>query len=357
VARLWYTLPAVVILAGTAFAVLSGSIEPAVYRPQAKPPLEGPLAPNRLLENVELVGSGRLQGPEDPEPDGAGRVYCGLADGTIRRVVPAVDGERVELFAETGGRPLGLDFDRFGTLWVADRALGLVAVDPRGHAAVRVDEADGVAIGYADDVDVAPDGRIYFSDASTRFSPEELHLEALEGRPWGRLVEFGPADDRARVLLDDLYFANGVAVSPDGSFVLVAETFRYRIRRYWLRGARAGEDEVFVDNLPGFPDGVSSDGRGGFWVALFSVRSDLLDRLVHPRPWLKHLIARIPAAFQSGARAYGLLVALDAEGDYVLSLHDPTGRRFPHVTSVEERDGFLYLGSAEQDALGRYRLQ
>jgi sugar lactone lactonase YvrE len=289
--------------------------------------------------------------------DGAGRIYCGLADGTIRRVVPAPDGVRVELFAETGGRPLGLDFDGFGTLWVADREKGLVAVDPRGHAAVRVSEAEGVAIGYVDDVDTAPDGQIYFSDASTRFSPEELHLEALEGRPWGRLVEFDPADGGTRVLLDDLYFANGVAVSPDGSFVLVAETFRYRIRRYWLRGARVCEDEVFVDNLPGFPDGVSSDGRGGFWVALFSVRSDILDRLVHPRPWLKHLIARIPAVFQSGPKAYGFVVALDAEGDYVLSLHDPDGRRFPHVSSVEEREGILYLGSIEHDALGRYRLR
>jgi sugar lactone lactonase YvrE len=357
VARLWYAFPAAVILAGTAFVVLPNSIEPVAYHPRAKPPLEGPLAPNRLLENVELVGSGRLQGPEDAEPDGAGRIYCGLADGTIRKVVPEADGESVELFAETGGRPLGLDFDGFGTLWVADREKGLVAVDPQGYAAARVNEVEGVAIGYADDVDAAPDGRIYFSDASTRFSPEELPLEALEGRPWGRLVEFDPAEDRTRVLLDDLYFANGVAVSSDGSFVLVAETFRYRIRRYWLSGPRAGEDEVFVDNLPGFPDGVSSDGRGGFWVALFSVRNDVLDRLVHPRPWLKHLIARIPVPLQSGAGAYGLLVALDGNGDYVLSLHDPTGERFPYVTSVEEREGVLHLGSIEHDALGRYRLR
>ena len=93
-------------------------------------------------------------------------------------------------------------------------------------------------------------------------APAELHLEPLEARPWGRLIEYDPATNRARVLLDDLYFANGVAVSEDGSFVLVAETFRYRIRRYWLTGPRAGEDEVFADNLPGFPDGVSGDGRG-----------------------------------------------------------------------------------------------
>lgn len=339
------------------FLACPGEIDPAAFRPGACPTLTGPLAPNRALESVALLGSGELAGPEDVAIDSVGRLLSGNEDGTIRRLSATPTDAPVEIFSDTGGRPLGLDLGPDGTLWVADSLRGLVAVDPSGHSSVRLKAVEGLALGYADDVDVAPDGRVYLSDASTRFSPEQLHLEPLEARPWGRLIEFEPESGRARVLLDDLYFANGVALSEDGSFVVVAETFRYRVRRYWLRGPRKGENEVFVDNLPGFPDGVSSDGRGGFWLALFSPRVELLDRVLHPRPWLKRLIARVPAALHQRPDAYGLVVALDDAGAIVSSLHDPGGRRYPFITSVEEHDGALYLGSIEADSIGRHRLR
>ncbi len=73
-----------------------------------------------------------------------------------------------------------------------------------------------------------------------------------------------------------MYFANGVALSENEDFVLVCESARYRITRFWLSGPNKGSSDVFVDNLPGFPDGVSSDNRGTFWVALFTVRNALV---------------------------------------------------------------------------------
>ncbi len=331
-------------------------VEPVATDLPPAPPLAGAFEPNRDLESVELVGEGRLPGPEDVERDERGALYAGLEDGTIRRIVRTASGERIEIFSRTDGRPLGLDLDRSGTLWVADTRLGLVAVGRDGRSTVRVAEAGGVPFGFADDVDTAPDGRVYFSDASTRIGPDQIHLAPFEGSPSGRLLEYDPALDATRVLLDGLHFANGVAVAVTGDYVLVAETFRYRVRRYWLTGPRQGESEIFVDNLPGFPDGVSSDGRGGYWLALFTVRIDLLDRVVHPRPWLARLVARIPSALQPGARPYGLVVALDATGRVVRTLHDPAGGHYPNVTSVEEWDDALYLGSIEGRAIGRLPL-
>ncbi len=355
--RLVVLLLALVLATGALLAFRPSPVASRGYRPPAGPPLEGPLAPNRELAAVELLGAGRLAGPEDVELDGLGRVYCGLGDGTVRRLVPAAGGWRIEPFADTGGRPLGLDFDRHGTLWVADAHRGLVAVDPGGASAVRASAADGVPFGFADDVDVAPDGRVYFTDASARLGIEQVHLATFEDPPSGRLLELDPATNSLRVLLDGLHFANGVAVAPDGGFVLVAETFRYRVRRYWLAGPRQGQSEIFADNLPGFPDGVSSDGRGGFWVALYTVRHELLDRVLHPRAWLKHVVARLPAALQPGARRYALALALDGDGRVARSLHDPGGERLPNVTSVEEWDGVLYLGSITGRAVGRYPLE
>lgn len=337
-------------------AAVTSPISPAAYRPAAPPALVGPLTPNAALRETERIADGRLDGPEDVAVDGAGRLYAGVADGRVLRLDPRADGEP-EPFARVPGRPLGLDFDAAETLWVAASQAGLAAIDRDGRAARRVRSADGVAVGFADDVDVAPSGLVYFSDASTRHGPAELFRETLEARPWGRLIEYDPAADRARVALDGLYFANGVAVSADGGFVLVAETFRYRVRRLWLSGPRQGQAEVFADNLPGFPDGISTAPGGGFWVALYTVRNDLLDRWLHPRPWLKRLVARLPRRATAGAARYGLVLRLDAAGRIVRSLHDPGGRRFAAVTSVEQSGDALYLGSVEGSAIGRLRLR
>ena len=284
---------AVILLVAVIVAVVLSPIDPTAYVPPEPPPLSGSLAPNSLLRGLELIGND-VAGPEDVDVDARGRVYCGLEDGTVRRLDPERAGPRFEIFATTGGRPLGLDFDSSGTLWVADARLGLVSIDTLGTVSVRSNEAAGQRVGYADDVAVACDGMVYFSDATTRFGPDDLWLEVLEARPHGRLLEYDPVSDRTRVVLEGLYFANGVAVSPDADFVLVAETFRYRIRRVWLRGPRAGSNEILVDNLPGFPDGISSDGEGVYWIALYDLRSNVLDRYLHPRPWLKHLVARLP---------------------------------------------------------------
>jgi len=348
----WLLLPPAVLIAVFLLLLARAPIDPVAYSPPRPPVLEGVLEPNTLLRDVEFLGHD-LEGPEDVDVDELGRVYCGLGDGTVRRWDPEQDSERFEIFATTSGRPLGLDFDPAGTLWVADSRRGLLSIDPAGAVSIRADEAGGIPVGFADDVAVAGDGKVYFSDASTRFSPGELLLEVMEARPHGRLLEYDPALDRTRVLLDDLYFANGVAVSPDGRFVLVAETFRYRIRRYWLRGPDAGRNEILIDNLPGFPDGVSSDGHGTYWVALYSRRSEALDRRLHPRPWLKRLVASLSLLGRSGTKPYGLVLAMDGEGRIRRSLHDPDGERIAHITSVEPHEGRLYFGSVEGTSIGR----
>jgi sugar lactone lactonase YvrE len=343
---------AIVVLVFAAGLAVTSPIDPLPYSPAEPPQLTGALEPNTLLRNAELMG-GDLPGPEDVAVDDLGRIYCGVDDGTVRRLDPAAGTGLFDIFATAvGGRPLGLDLDADGVLWVADTRLGLLSVDATGEVTVRSNEADGLSVGYADDVAVAADGKVYFSDATTRFGHGEILLDVLEARPNGRLLEYDPGTDRTRVVLDGLYFANGVAVSPDDDYVLVVETFRYRIRRLWLQGPRAGRDEILIDNLPGFPDGVASDGHGTFWVALYALRNSALDRLVHPRPWLKRLVARLPKSMQGGAEPYGLILAIDGDGRVLRSLHDPGGERISHVTSVAPVDGALYLGTVKGASIG-----
>lgn len=350
---------ALLLLLGLALAVFllaPSPVDPLAYEPPAPPPLAGPLAPNRELAAAELLGVGRVTGPEDVAVDREGRIYGGTADGRIVRLTLTADGgETIETFADTGGRPLGLAFDPAGNLLVADAVRGLLSVAPDGRVTTLATEADGVPFRFTDDLDVAADGTVYFSDASSRFGHLQYKHDLLEARPHGRLLAYDPATGRTRVLLGDLYFANGVALSSDEDFVLVNETYRYRITRYWLKGPRAGTSEVFIENLPGFPDGVSGNRRGTFWLALFTVRNPAADRL-HPHPWLKAQLAKLPEALWPEARPYGLVLALDETGRVTASLHDPEGERVREITSAEEAGGFLYLGTLHGQWLGRYRL-
>ncbi len=328
-------------------------IDPLPWEPPPKPPMEGVYAPNLGLVDAQLIAEGLLNGPEDVAIDEQGRLYCGSADGVIHRVWS--DG-LVEVFARTGGHPLGLDFDPAGNLIVCEPFQGLISVEPDGNVTLLVDQADGLPLGWADDVDVASDGMIYFSDATWKFHPFDDLLDMLEARPNGRLISYDPYSQQTQVLLDDLYFANGVALSQEEDFVLVNESFRYRIRRYWLEGPHAGSSEVFVENLPAFPDGISANGIGTFWVAFPSLRSDLVDS-IHPYPAIKLLASLlITPDIHNLADPHTFVAEMGETGEVLATFHDPTGSRFTGTTSVEESGGYLYLGAVYGDAIGRLLL-
>lgn len=329
-----------------------GYVDAAAWRPPPAPALSGPTAPNQALLGAELLAQGQLVGPEDIAVDSRGLVYAGTQDGLIVRVRP--DGV-LETWANTGGRPLGLDWDPNGNLIVADAYKGLLSLDADGQITVLTTGVNGEAFGFTDDVDVASDGQIYFTDASSKFSQGEYALDLLELRPHGSLLVYDPASGTTRKLLEDLYFANGVALASDESFLLVNETWKYRILRYWLRGERAGQHEVFIDNLPGFPDGVSGNGQGIFWVALPSPRKADVDRM-HGMPWLKNTVAKLPDWMRPKAVEYGLVLALDESGTILASYHDPAGHHLREITSVEEHAGYIYLGSLGNDRIGRLKL-
>jgi len=302
------------------------------------------IAPN---EDLRRLTSLPLVQAEDVAVDSEGRVYGGTTDGRIVRVL--LDGT-VEDFAVTGGRPLGLAWHPDGRLIVADCFKGLLAVSPDGATVeVLATEAAGVPFKFTDDVDVAADGRIFFSDASDLFDQPNYMMDLFDGRPHGRLLMHHAGE--TTVLLDGLYFANGVALAPDESYVLVNETWRYRITRYWLTGEQAGTSEPFLEGLPGFPDGISSDGRGTFWLAIFSPRKAIGEWLA-PRPRLRVAVARLPQGLLPKAIPHGFVVALNGSGEVVASLQDPGGEMIHPVTSVERVGDKLYLGSLDADHAG-----
>jgi sugar lactone lactonase YvrE len=318
------------------------SIHPVVWQPPALPSRARsrtgpvPLPPLRLID----VGG---KGPEDVVVDGAGRVVTGVADGRLLRVDP--DSGRVERIADTGGRPLGIELLPDGRLLVCDARRGLLAVDPEGGS---VETLTGEPMLFCNNAAVAADGTVWFSDSSGRFGIDHWRAEMFEHSGTGRLLRRDPAG-AVEVVLDGLEFANGVALSAAEDFVVVAETGAYRLRRVWLRGDRAGQHDVFMDNLPGIPDNVSTGSDGLIWVALASPRDPRLD-LLHPRhPALRRMVWALPQRLLPEQRTVWVQ-AVDGSGAVV---HDLQGRHpgYHMVTGVRAHGGRLYLGSLVEPAI------
>lgn len=312
----------------------------------ANPAGTGVFAKNNALAKAQLVESGH--GPEGIAFDAQGRLHTGLHNGDVLR--QKSDGG-FELVGNTGGRPLGLDFDARGQLIIADGIAGLISMAPDGTVKTLATDFEGKRMLFVDDLAIAKDGKIYFSDASQRHAYGADIIEIFERRPTGRLMVYNPRDKSLAVLLDDLYFANGVALSESEDFVLINETFDHRIMRYWLKGPKAGTSDVFIDNLPGYIDNITEGPNGSFWVAVVSARTDDLDALV-PSPFLRKVVWRLlQLTGGSPALEHSYAVKLDATGKPLVSLEDDSGHIYM-MTSVLERQGKLYLGSLTNHAIG-----
>lgn len=330
-------------------------IDPVAWQPPAAPALEDPYAPNDALASVRRIGEGVGEGPEDVAVDEQGRFYVGYADGRIVRF--ASETAPGETLVDTGGRPLGLDFDPEGRLVIADGVKGLLRLDvAQGRLETLATAAEGVPFGFVDDVDVADNGLIYFSDASTKFGPAHGGRDdILEHGGHGRLLVHDPATGETRVLLSGLQFANGVALCPHQSCVLVNETGNYDVIRYWLRGARAGQHEVLVDNLPGLPDGISSNGTDTYWLALYAPRNAVLDAMAG-RPWLRKLVWRLPMFVQPQPAPHAFVLGLALDGEVIHNLQHLGEGSYHPITSVEQYGDVLLLGSLSQPSFAIYDL-
>lgn len=319
-------------------------IEPVAWQAPVDRGLVDPFAPNRLLQAARGIDLGDFEGPEDATLGHDDRVYVTTLDGHILRIGSG----NVERFASPGGRPLGIETAGDGALIVANSWLGLQRIETDGSMSTLLGSVDGERPVYPNNLAIGNDGRVYFTEASSKFSADEFRgtynasvLDIMEHGGHGSVIEFDPTTGEARTLLDGLNYANGIAISADSSFLVIAETGSYRVWKYWLTPERRGETELLIDNLPGFPDNIKTGLQGRFWMGFAAPRNALLDRL-SDKPWLRKVVQRLPAAVRPQAARASHVVAFDGDGEILMNMYDPRAR-FPTLTGVLETRQALFL--------------
>ena len=349
---LWaFGIIAVGAIAIVVYALARSKVDPVVFEPGPNQGLTGVFAPNEAVGDATMLLQGVGVGPEDIAAAPDGWMYTGYRDGRIVRFNAAGDHEE---FADTGGYPLGMRVDSNNRLIVADADLGLLRVSANGNIEVLASSVDGVPMKFLEALDIASDGTIWFTDASTRFSHHDAMYIFVEGRADGRLLSYSPDTGEVRVHLDDLFWSNGVTVAPGDEFVLVSETAGFRLRRLWLKGDKAGTDDLFIDALPGAPDNLSVDDTGTFWVGIAGLRDPRFEKLAD-KLFIRRLMGAVPLSALTPNRRRAFIIGLDGDGNVTHNLQQPQSA-FGVTTGALRQDDRLYISNLETDAIGVLKL-
>jgi sugar lactone lactonase YvrE len=324
-------------------------IRPVRAAATVPPPLDGPWAPiDTRLDQVRLLPLPTGAGPEDVAVDLAGRLITGVDDGCLWRWPACAEADPAPptLVARTGGRPLGIEVDpRDGSLVVCDAYRGLLRVTDDGTVRELTSTAGGTPIVVCNNATIARDGTIFFTDSSSRYPLFAWRRDIIEQRPNGRLLAYRPDTGQTEVVASKLFFPNGVALTPDESAVLVAETAAHRL----LRVPLGGGDPIELADLPAYPDNMSAVGDGTYWIALPSPRVSILERLL-PHPHLRRLTDLLPQVVQPQPKHYALVALVDGQGQVLRTLHGPSGA-YPMLTGVRQHGATLFLGSLTAPAV------
>lgn len=306
------------------------------------------------MERINLSPVQGQKGPEDAAFGPDDSIYTGFNNGDIVQVKN--DGSK-HLIANTGGRPLGLAVNQANHLIVADADKGLLRVDLESYKVdVLTNQHDGVPFKLTDDLIIAKNGTIYFTDASSVNDIDHSIMEALTKEANGRLLSYNPKSKETRRILEDLHFPNGLALSQDEQFLLINESTKYQTLRYWLKGEKAGDVEIFAEDLPGFPDNVNhAQGEKGFWVALAGGKNFFTEKKISGDQIGKFLDALPPSiTTMLLPKAKGRILKLDYSGQIIEDIQ--LGDCFKSTTSAMEKDGHLYLGSFHERSLVRIKI-
>jgi sugar lactone lactonase YvrE len=338
------------------------SIHPVSWRPPVKNEFKGVTALNEELTTTQKISLNGWYGPEDIVFDSMGNMYTGVHkkenDFSIGAILKIDTTGKTEVFYNAGSWVAGLHFDANKNLIALSHKEGLISISPDKRVSILAStDENGKPFLIPNGLDIASDGKVYFSNTSEKsaYNINYGRKIILEMIPLGGFYCYDPASKKVKTLINGTYFGNGVVLSKDESYVLMVETAKYRILRYWLKGDKAGQTDTFIDNLPGFPNGISIREDGSYWLGFSTKRSDDLDK-IHPKPGMKRLVYALPNILQPKAEKFGMVMNISADGRILRTLFDTKGTIMPEAGAVKEHNSYLYLGGDVVPHIGKYKL-
>ncbi|WP_337045124.1 SMP-30/gluconolactonase/LRE family protein [Emticicia sp. 17c] len=340
----------------------SCTLRPQAWQPQPKPAFEGTSTLNEALLQSQKISLNGWYGPEDIIFDKAGNLYCGVHigannfnDGKILKIDTT---GKIEVFYDAQSWVAGLHFDSVGNLVALSHKEGLIRISPDKKVTLLADRDENEnPFLIPNGLDIASDGKIYFSNTSdiAPYTIQYGRKVILEMKPIGGFYCYDPKTNQVKTLIRGTYFGNGVVLSKDESYALLVETTRYRILKYWLKGEKTGQIEIFIDNLHGFPNGISIREDGSYWLGFTTKRNDALDK-IHSKPGMKKLIYALPEFMQPKQEKFGMVMHISADGKILQSFFDTQGKIMPEAGAVKEHNGYLYIGGDVLPHIGKYKL-
>ncbi|KAM3724897.1 Adipocyte plasma membrane-associated protein [Dirofilaria immitis] len=366
------------------------TIQSVKYRLPKPPEFTGTLEPNQELTNAEILLMDEIIGPESIAIHEKNKtIYVALKNGFIAlieidkfRKAKLVKGfkltQQYDQLCDGSyhslpkcGRPLGIRFSRQNPdlLIIADAYHGFFEANFQ-HGTIRQFLKPGTKITYGssspvihfNDFDISQNGRhIIFTEPSHRFMDRDCFYAMAEHRPDGRLLDYNMHTGELRVLVDNLYYPNGVEFDRTGKCVFFAEMGNVRILKYCFT-YKFEKYTVVASNLPGYPDNIRTSNNGMLWVPLGHVRLKD-DSWITERPFLRNIVAMIVkndvfmAMFNYFLPKYGLLLLIDpTNGTIVRSFHDPSGLTISSISQATELDdGTILLGGDNNMFLARFK--
>lgn len=320
---------------------------------------------NDKLRPARPIGLGRIEGPEDVILDRNDNLYAGSRHGDIIRFF-APDYEKMEIFAHIGGTPLGMAFDRNDNLYVCIGGMGLYMVTPEREVVKVTDETnrnfksinDDSRLRLADDLDITDDGLIFFSEATVRYEMHEWATDGLEARGNGRIICYDTNTKKTHTVIDDLIFPNGVCIASDNQSFLFAETWGCTVKRHWYAGPKAGQTEMVLENLPGFPDNINNSSDGHYWMSLVGMRCPAMDLAWKMPNFRRRMAKHVPRdEWLFPNINTGCVLKFSESGEILETMWDLGGENHPMITSMREHRGHLYLGGIMNNRIGRLKLE
>jgi hypothetical protein len=341
----------------------------------AVPMMDGPLKPNTALDTAPVAL--RLPGIDNliATPDGllasqgATLLRLTLQPGGALAVEQQQDlPAQIACLATDGQGAIAVGLDGQGVSLQGGRHDGAMIAELDGGTRLRAPTA---ALFLDPDTLVVANGA---ADAPAADWKRDLMNRRASGSVWR--IALGGAKPQVTQLAGNLAFPYGLALGKDGT-LLVSESWRHRVVA--IDPITPKPSRIVLADLPAYPARIVP-AEGGYWLALFAPRNQLVEFVLREEEYRRRMVATIDPAYwiapalssgasflepiQGGARkklnmlkpwspswSYGLVVRCDQAMHPLASCHSRADGSVHGVTSLAESGGTLFVGAKGSGAV------